>query len=238
MVCGFVVTIETAKGLNVMNIKRPALVPRCFAASLASETVSLAGRLTRPSPSWPTPVSVPTKPSRAVLSVHIPRLSLPSETAINAAENVLFNTATQSHNRIPTIVANIFSTARVLRVIRTSWGVCHSVFADAGGGTKVGFKSFGAANLPHYQFPAVSTWDLFTRAAGVVTASSRTIFLSRMITWGQERLTARGTNSFLAFATRLVGTPNRAKSNLPIGPFFDRIAALFTLFHTPNYSID
>lgn len=238
MMCGFVVSIKTTEGLDVVDIKRPPLIFRSFTASLTSETVSLAGRAPRLAPSWPAPVLMTSKPCRAVFPVHIPGFSLPIKTAVGITKYMFPNPARESHNRASTIATYVFGTFHILWVIRPAWSMFTPIFFDTGDRTKVGLKPLDAVYLSYHRLPAVATWNFYAGSTGFIPTGKATILLARVITRWQKRLTTLRARLLLALDARLIGASNRAKSNFSISPFRDWFAASFTLFHTLNYSID
>jgi hypothetical protein len=225
------VTVKFTIRLNMMNVERLACFLCGYAAALAGKIISFACHPASLLPPRAAPISMTSKPCRAIFPVHIPRFSLPIKTAVGIAKYILPNPARESHNRTSTIAADVFGTFHILRVSRPAWGMFTPILFDTGNRTKVGIEPFNAVIHSCYRLPTVATWNLYASSTGFIPTSKATILLARVIAWRQEFLFALQTWLRSSFSPRLIATAYRTKSHLAISAFLNRLTTSFACCH-------
>jgi len=180
-------------------------------------------------PIRPAIILTPPTPCRAFVPRTITRSGLPYSTTSGRAKMMFFNVRGTTQNHLPANMTcnldaaklGMFNAARLILFppLRTALDRAKMVLENS------------PAQSPYEHFATIRTCNGLFGSSCQISATHRTIFLSRMVSRQYKCFAAIRTNGFSSFSLGEATTLRGAKTDLPIIPLLNCDTTHFTCFH-------
>lgn len=201
---------------------------KAFRSSATAATIAVTLSRTPPlsSPAWPSVAVMPAKPCRAVGAGGVPRLPLPTSTALGRAEVVDAGLAKQPFERRATSAAFDGQPLDVLRMISAARAVGSLPCRLARFGTVRSGESGNPFHLSGYDSATKGAWPFLRFRPRAITARRGTVFLLCVVSWRHKQQSAMRAWPFCSNLPRLVRACDGAEEALAIAPDVEQAAAM------------